>query len=160
MNESTPADGIPILTNSIPLALPGTELQIAFTSRPLSERARSGALSPTELEKPVERKQPAAALDVSDRAAQRNKLIETARLLATPIDLEGLVQSGALAPAPGGWYEVLDAERVPAYAWQQAVELRHERREDGRRNFIKFSVNNAAAAELYEQLTGERLKPA
>ncbi len=94
------------------------------------------------------------ATNVEDRAAMLEKLIETAKLLATPIDFEGLIDSGVLAASRGGWYEVLRLELVPRHVWQQATGLRNQTRGDKQRNFLKFGKRNAAAARVYEKLTG------
>src|SRR5262249_18743798 len=93
----------------------------------------------------------------ADRAALRRQLIQVVRLLATPIDFPGLVQRGALAPGPRGWYELLRLELLPAHARHQIREARQERRGEGARIFLKFSNKkaNADAARLYEQLTGK-----
>jgi hypothetical protein len=96
--------------------------------------------------------------DVSDVAAQRAKLIETAKLLATPIDFGGLIGSGILAASRGAWYEVLQPELVPAHVWQQATGLRNQTRGDEQRNFVKFGKSNAAATRLYEKLTRKPFK--
>jgi hypothetical protein len=98
------------------------------------------------------------ATNVGDRAAMPEKLIETAKLLATPIDFKGLIESGVLAASRGGWYEMLQPELVPAHVWQQATELRNQTRGDKQRNFLKFGKSNAAAARLYEKLTGVPFK--
>jgi hypothetical protein len=97
-------------------------------------------------------------IDVTDLAALRNEAIETVKLLATPINFKGLVESGILASGRGAWYEVLQAELVPEHALQQVTETKQERRGDKRRTFFKFSKANAAAARLYEQMTGEPFK--
>jgi hypothetical protein len=96
--------------------------------------------------------------DMGKRSVMREKLIETAKLLATPIDFEGLIGSGVLVASRRAWYEVLQPERVPAHVWQQATGLRNQTRGDKQRNFLKFGKSNAAAARLYEKLTGEPLK--
>jgi hypothetical protein len=107
----------------------------------------------------VDPKQPKTEFDVNDPVALRAKLIETARLLATPIDFAGLIRDGVLAASNGDWYEVHDMGRLPEHAWKQVTELRHEKRGDTHRNFFKFGVKNEQAAVLYEQLTGTRLAP-
>src|SRR5262245_42907928 len=94
--------------------------------------------------------------DSGDRTVNREKLIETARLLATPIDFEGLVTSGVLAASRGSWYEVLQPELVPAHVWQQATRMQSQPRGATQRFFLKFGKSNATAARLYEQLTSHR----
>jgi hypothetical protein len=98
------------------------------------------------------------AVKGGDLGTMRKKLIETAKMLATPIDFKGLIESSVLAASRGGWYEVLQPELVPAHVWQQATELRNQTRGDKQRNFLKFGKSNAAAARLYEKLTGAPFK--
>jgi hypothetical protein len=98
--------------------------------------------------------------DVTDRTALRGRVVEMAKLLATPIDFDRLVENGVLGPGGrGAWYELLRPDLLPAHAWQQATGMRHTARGDKRRTFLKFTKRNAAAAKLYEQLTGEPFKP-
>jgi hypothetical protein len=94
------------------------------------------------------------AASIGRPAEAREKLVETAKLLATPIDFAALIDSGVLAASRGGWYEVLQPQLVPAHVWQQATEIRNQTSGDKQRNFLKFGKSNAAAARVYEKLTG------
>lgn len=87
----------------------------------------------------------------------KERLIETVRLLATPIDFDRLIQDGVLAGPLSGWYEVTDMKRLPEHAWQQVSEIKSESSADNTptRNYFKFGQGGSAAAKLYEQLTGE-----
>ena len=91
----------------------------------------------------------------TDLGVTREELVETAKLLATPIDFEGLIGSGVLAAGRGAWYEVLQDELVPAHVWQQATGLRNQKRGEKQRIFVRLRKSNVAAARLYKKLTGE-----
>lgn len=99
-----------------------------------------------------------AAANVGSPAEMREKLIETAKLLATPIDFEELIEGGVLAASRGPWYAVLRPELVPAHVWQQATGLRNQTRGGKQKNLLKFGKSNAAAARVYEKLTGVPFK--
>ena len=43
-------------------------------------------------------------------------LIETAQLLAEPLDLEQLAADGVIRKRRGGWYEITDPDRLPDHA--------------------------------------------
>ncbi len=98
-------------------------------------------------------------IDVTDVVAVRAKLIETLRLVATPIDFDGLIRDGILAKSRGRWYEILDLRRLPENAACQATELLQEKRGGRMRTFYRFGESNAKAAALYEQITGEKFTP-
>ena len=86
----------------------------------------------------------------------KERLIGLVRLLATPIDIDHLIEDGVLAKSSGGWYAVDDAHRLPEHAWQQASEIKSETFSDGTpsKTYFKFGQGGAAAAKLYEQITG------
>ena len=92
---------------------------------------------------------------VVDRAA----VLEMARKLATPVDVDALVATGVLRKR-GAWYEVLDEERLPDHVNAQVREMRWEQRGNATpRQFIKIPRLSARAVRLYRQLSGEMAPP-
>jgi hypothetical protein len=60
------------------------------------------------------------------------ELSRLAELIATPIDFAELIADGVLVERGGGWYEVLDYERLPEHARQKIVEVEAP-------NLVKFA---------------------
>jgi hypothetical protein len=86
----------------------------------------------------------------------RADLINQLRLLATPLDLDALVEQGVLRKVRAS-YEVLDPGRLPEEARAQATQARWETRRDGsRRLLLKFARSNASAARAYKRATSEK----
>lgn len=57
----------------------------------------------------------------------REKIIELARELATPIDFDELIAKGILIRRSAQWYEVVDFKALPSHASRQASELKQDR---------------------------------
>ena len=87
-----------------------------------------------------------------------NHLRELGRLLAEPIDFEQLEKDGAVEPAPGGWYRVLDWKKVPIHARIKARRTRWATRWGVTRsmyvNFVKPDRRIARALEKAEWADG------
>ena len=48
----------------------------------------------------------------------KERIREQMRLIRTPIDFAALIKDGILA-REGGWYRILDPDRVPEHVWVQ-----------------------------------------
>jgi hypothetical protein len=86
-----------------------------------------------------------------DRLKLRENVIGIAKELATPIDLAALVAEGTLAKR-GARYEILQPDRVPKHAWQQATSMEIS----DRRLFVKFPRSHKRATRVYARLTSGR----
>jgi hypothetical protein len=86
------------------------------------------------------------------------RLISIIKLLATPLDFESFISSGALSKAAGGWYKLEDSLRLPEHAWQQVSEIKSDTSTaTPPRTYLKFKSTQGAAAKLYKQITGSAL---
>jgi hypothetical protein len=82
-------------------------------------------------------------------------LVELARRLTTPVDVEALVAEGVLRPRrrwARRWYQVLDVVRLPEWARCRIVAMHAD--PDG--PLVRFARPNPAVRRLLEELTGER----
>lgn len=95
---------------------------------------------------------------VTDAAALREEMIETARLLATPIDFPDLIERGILGPLKGGWYQLLRADLLPQHARRQATAIKQVTKRGEGKTYLKFGKKYAQAAKLFRQLTGKSVK--
>jgi hypothetical protein len=96
--------------------------------------------------------------EATDVAGLREEMIETAKLLATPIDFDDLIERGVLGPRTGGWYELLRADLLPKHARRQAIAIKQVTKRCESRTFLKFGKKNAQATKLFKQLTGKPFK--
>lgn len=96
--------------------------------------------------------------DVTDVAALREEMIETAKLLATPIDFAELIESGTLGPLKGGWYQLIRADLLPAHARRQAIAIKQVTKRGESKTFLKFGKKYAQAAKIFKQLMGKAFK--
>jgi hypothetical protein len=78
------------------------------------------------------------------RPATHPELIEAAEALASPIDFEQLMSDGVLRKVRG-WYEILDAQRLPAQAWQRIKAVKSGNR-------VKFRKRSKRAAKFLKGL--------
>ena len=81
------------------------------------------------------------------------KLLEAARLRATPIDFVSLIREGVLKPV-GKNYLILTFGRLPEHATARMRVVRQ--RQDGSM-VVRFLKPNKKLAREYERITGERL---
>jgi|SRR5579871_443431 len=88
-----------------------------------------------------------------------DKLVELARIMATPINLDELIRSGAMISSELGWYELLKPlESLPQHVQIQLEDIRRDTVDGKVRTFVKFEKPNVVAALLYKKLTGEEFK--
>lgn len=74
----------------------------------------------------------------------RGELLEKAKSLATPIDLDALVAQGLLEKK-GSRYKVVDMRSLPEHVADKIVELSSD-------GFVKFSVATKSAETLVKKL--------
>jgi hypothetical protein len=78
------------------------------------------------------------------RPATQPELLELAEALAAPIDFDQLIADGVLRKARG-WYEVLDAARLPEHALRKIKAFKSGNR-------VRFRKPNKRAARFLDSL--------
>ncbi len=82
----------------------------------------------------------------------REKIIELARELATPIDFDELIAKDILIRRSAQWYEVIDFGALPSHASRQASAMKHDR---NGKVFFRFPSGWKQAQKFYRKLTGK-----
>ncbi len=83
----------------------------------------------------------------------REEMIQIVKQLATPIDLDQLIEKGVLVKH-GAWYEVRDWEQLPSNANRQVQEVKQT---PNGKFLVKFHGGTKRAQQLYKKLTGKSL---
>jgi hypothetical protein len=73
----------------------------------------------------------------------QQEILDAAELLAMPIDLDQLTADGTLRKAGNGWYEVLDAARLPEHALRKIKAVKSANR-------VKFRKASKKLAKFLE----------
>ena len=83
------------------------------------------------------------------KPATYQELLEVAESLAMPIDLDQLITDGVLQKR-GGWYEILDPNRLPECAWRKIKAIKPGNR-------IRFRKPSKRVAKFLDTLMSSSL---
>jgi len=83
--------------------------------------------------------------DQGSAVMTKEGVLEKAKVLATPIDIEGLINDGVIEKK-GAWYKILDMERLPSHAKDKITEFASG-------GMVKFSKTTKSAQKLVDKLS-------
>ncbi|WP_027390906.1 hypothetical protein [Chrysiogenes arsenatis] len=83
--------------------------------------------------------------DQKGSVMSREKILEKAKNLATPINFEDLIANGILEKK-GAWYKILDMERLPEHAKDKITEFASD-------GMVKFLKATKSAQKLVDKLS-------
>lgn len=85
-----------------------------------------------------------------DSNSTKEGLLNHAKILATPIDFDRLINDGILKKK-GAWYEILDMERLPEHAKNRISAVLF----DGRRK-VRFSKTRKSVQDAVNEFSNKR----